>query len=208
MISTLWWEEDLKKRRYEEEGAKDYRKAEKRVQNSKHPEESKRRLDRYSVQGDWCFLEQKQQQNAYQIVNALASENQGRSTFIQEKSGICLTKEILSRWTEYCSDLYNYEGCGDNIVLDCVQHAEENLRPILREEVEIAVAALIGGSVLFYSIIYKKYRSSGHHRWIRNNPFPPYPSWAAKVHFCPMFTVVFTSLFLFASFSFSFHFAL
>ena len=51
-------------------------------------------------------------------------------------------KEILSRWTEYCSELYNYESCGDNAVLDCSQPPEEDLQPILREEVEIAVASL------------------------------------------------------------------
>ena len=61
-------------------------------------------------------------------------------------SGKCLTeeKEILSRWTEYCSELYNYKSCGDNTVLDCSQPPEE-VQPILREEVEIAVASLKKG---------------------------------------------------------------
>ena len=77
----------------------------------------------------------------------VTSEKQGRSTTIQDKSWKCLTeeKEILSRWTEYCSELYNYESCGDNTVLDCSQPPEENLQPILREEVEIAVASLKKG---------------------------------------------------------------
>ena len=77
----------------------------------------------------------------------LTSEKQGRSSTIQDKSGKCLTKEkeILSRWTDYCSDLYNYESCGDNAVLDCSQPSEEDLQPILREEVEIAVASLKKG---------------------------------------------------------------
>ena len=54
-----------------------------------------------------------------------------RSSTIQDKSGKCLTeeKEILSRWTEYCSELYNYESCGDNTVLDCSQPPEEDLQP-------------------------------------------------------------------------------
>ena len=51
-------------------------------------------------------------------------------------------KEILSRWTEYCSELYNHESCGDNAALDCSQLPKEDLQPILREEVEIAVASL------------------------------------------------------------------
>ena len=84
---------------------------------------------------------------AYQLVKDLTSEKQGRSSTIQDKSGKCLTeeKEILSRWTEYCSELYSYESCGDNAVLDCSQPPEEDLQPFLREEVEIAVASLKKG---------------------------------------------------------------
>ena len=56
-------------------------------------------------------------------------------------------REILSGWTEYCSELYNYmyKSCRDNAVLNCSQPPEEDLRPILREEVEIAVASLKKG---------------------------------------------------------------
>ena len=83
---------------------------------------------------------------AYQLVKDLTSDKQGRSSAIQDKSGKCLTeeKEILSRWTKYCSELYNYESCGDNAVLDCSQPPED-LQPILLEEVEIAVASLKKG---------------------------------------------------------------
>ena len=45
----------------------------------------------------------------------------------------------------FCSGVYNYESYGDNIFLDFSQHPEEDLRPILREDVEIAVAALKKG---------------------------------------------------------------
>ena len=91
--------------------------------------------------------EQNNSERAYQLVKDLTSEKQGRSSTIQDKSGKCLTeeKESLSRWTEYCSELYNYESCGDNAVLDCSQSPEEDLQPILREEVEIAVASLKKG---------------------------------------------------------------
>ena len=70
------------------------------------------------------------------------------SSTIQGKSGKCLTEEkgILNRWTECCSELYNYESCGDDAVLDCSQPTEEDLQPILREEVEIAVASLKKGT--------------------------------------------------------------
>ena len=98
-------------------------------------------------------MTQKEQKNTgkqtggYQLVKDLTSDKQGRSSTIQDKSGKCLTeeKEILSRWTEYCSKLYNYESCGDNTVLDCSQSPKEDLQPILREEVEIAVASLKKG---------------------------------------------------------------
>ena len=68
-------------------------------------------------------------------MKGLTSEKQGRYSTIQERSGKCLTeeKEILSRWTEYCSELHNYESCGDNAVLDCSQTSEEDLQPILCE---------------------------------------------------------------------------
>ena len=65
-------------------------------------------------------LNENNSKRAYQLVKDLTSEKQGRSSTIQDESGKCLTEdnEILSRWTEYCSELYNYESCGDNAVLD------------------------------------------------------------------------------------------
>ena len=89
-------------------------------------------------------LNKNNSKRAYQLVKDLTSEKQSMSSAIQDKSGKCLTeeKEILSRWTEYCSELNNYESCGDNAVLDCSQPPEEDLQPILLEEVEFAVASL------------------------------------------------------------------
>ena len=52
---------------------------------------------------------------------------------------------LLKKKRFYCSELYNYESCGDNTVLDCSQPPEEDLQPILREKVEIAVASLKKG---------------------------------------------------------------
>ena len=95
---------------------------------------------------DTC-LNKQNSKRAYQLVKDLTSEKQGKSSTIQDKSGKCLTEEneILSRWTEYCSELYNYESCGNNAVLDYSQPPEEDLQPILREEVEISVASLKKG---------------------------------------------------------------
>ena len=86
---------------------------------------------------------------AYQLVNDLTPGKQGRSTSIQDKSGKCLTKEqeILNRWTGYCIELYTYKNYGDNRVLDCSYH-QEDLQPIIYEEVEIAKAVLKSGKSL------------------------------------------------------------
>ena len=56
------------------------------------------------------FLNKTNSKREYHLVKDLTAEKQGRSSTIQGKSGKCLTeeKEILSRWTEYCTELYNY----------------------------------------------------------------------------------------------------
>ena len=59
-------------------------------------------------------LRKNNSKKAYQLVKDLTTEKQGKSTTIQDKSWKCLTEEneILNRWTEYCSDLYNYKADG------------------------------------------------------------------------------------------------
>ena len=91
-------------------------------------------------------LRKNNSKKTYQLVKDLTTEKQDKTT-IQDKSGKCLTEEneILYRWTEYCSDLYNYETeveGGGSIVLDCPQIPDEEHHPILREEVEAAVKFL------------------------------------------------------------------
>ena len=133
---------DLKKKQYEAEGAKEYREANRRILKAV----KKAKEDWISSQCEEIktCLNKNNSKRAYQLVKDLTSEEQGRSSTIQDKSVKCLTedKEILSRWTEYCSELYNYESYGDNTVLDCSQPPEKDLQPILRQEVEIAVASL------------------------------------------------------------------
>ena len=130
------------KKRYEAEGAKEYREAYKRIQKAV----KKAKEDWIGAQCEeigTCLIKNNSKR-AYQLVKDLTSEKQGRSSTIQDRSGKCLNeeKEILSRWTEYCSELYNHETCGDNAVLDCSQHPDKDLQPILRQEVESAVASL------------------------------------------------------------------
>ena len=129
---------DLKKKQYEAEGAKEYKEANRRVQKAV----KKAKEDWIGAQCEEIetCLNKNNSKRAYQLMKDLTSEKQGRSSTTEEK-------EILSRWTEYCSELYNYESCGDNAVLDCSQPLEEDLQPILREEVEIAVASLKRGRV-------------------------------------------------------------
>ena len=60
---------------------------------------------------------------ACQLVKDLTTVKQGTATTVQDRSGKCLTEEqqILNRWTEYCSELYNYNANGDPSVLNCPQ---------------------------------------------------------------------------------------
>ena len=98
----------------------------------------------------YAFIEEyeKKKMNYHQYP-LLTSEKQGLSSTIQYRSGKCLTEdqEILSRWTKYCSELYNHESCGDNAVLNCSQPLEEDLQPILREEVIICSSITEKGEV-------------------------------------------------------------
>ena len=112
---------DLKKKRYEAEGAKEYREANRRIQ--KAVQKAKEDCIGAQCQDIETCLNKNNSKTAYQLVKELTSEKQGRSSTIQDKAGKCHTeeKEILSRWIEYRSQLYNYESCGDNAVLDCSQ---------------------------------------------------------------------------------------
>ena len=85
---------------------------------------------------------------AYQLVKELTSEKKVRTSTIQDKSGKCLTEEeeIMKRWTEYCSELYNHSSSsGDPGVLEVPAATNNDMHPILREEVELAVKSLKKG---------------------------------------------------------------
>ena len=77
----------------------------------------------------------------------LTTVKQGKATTVQDRSGKCLTetRQILNRWTEYCSELYNYKANGDPSVLNCSQTDTGDNHPILRREVEAAVQLLKKG---------------------------------------------------------------
>ena len=83
------------------------------------------------------------------MVKDLTTVKQGKATTVQDLSGKCLTEErqILNRWTEYCSELYNYKADGDPLVQNCPQTDTEDEHPILRREVEAAVQSLKKGKL-------------------------------------------------------------
>ena len=57
---------------------------------------------------------------AYQLVKDLTTVKQEKATTVHDRSGKCLTEErqILNRWTEYCSELSNHNANGDPSVLN------------------------------------------------------------------------------------------
>ena len=81
------------------------------------------------------------------MVKDLTTVKQGKATTVQAHSGKCLTEErqILNRWTEYCSELYNYKANGDPSILNCPQTDTKDDHLILRKEVEAAVQSLKKG---------------------------------------------------------------
>ena len=87
---------------------------------------------------------------AYQLVKDLTSSKQGRTTTIFDENGKRLTedKDILNRWTEYCSEAYSHKAKGDPEVLKHLPVTNTNNYPILREEVEAAVKSLKPRKVL------------------------------------------------------------
>ena len=89
-------------------------------------------------------LRKNNSKRAYQLVKDLTTVKQGKATTVQGRSGKCFTEErqILNRWTEDCSELYNYKANGDPSVQNCLQTDTEDDHPILRREVEAAVQSL------------------------------------------------------------------
>ena len=68
-------------------------------------------------------LRKNNSKRAYQLVKDLTTVKQGKATTVQDCSGKCLTeeREILNRWREYCTELYNHKAQGDPSALDCPQ---------------------------------------------------------------------------------------
>ena len=82
---------------------------------------------------------------AYDTVKNLTKPMQSKVTTIKNKEGETLVdkNKILQRWTEYCSELYNYELNGDERVLDVPKsQSEDSENFILKSEIEEAIKML------------------------------------------------------------------
>ena len=80
-------------------------------------------------------LRKNNSKRANQFLKDLTTVKQGKASTVQDCSGKCLTeeREMLNRWTEYCTELYNHKANGNPLVLDCPQTDTEDDHPILRK---------------------------------------------------------------------------
>ena len=92
-------------------------------------------------------LRKNNSKRAYQLMKDLTTLKLRKATTVQDRSGKCLIEdwEILNRWTEYCTELYNHMANGDPSVLSCPQTHTEYDHPIVCKEVEAAVQSLKKG---------------------------------------------------------------
>ncbi|GFO17255.1 RNA-directed DNA polymerase from mobile element jockey-like [Plakobranchus ocellatus] len=136
----------LKKRKKESEGSKQHRETNLKV---------KRRIKEATEKWieDQCedienSLKHNNSNKAHKIVKDLTGTKQTRATTIESKEGKCLTeeKEILERWTEYCSELYTHVATGkDPNVLNVPPSSNNARHSILRTEIIEAVSSLKPG---------------------------------------------------------------
>ena len=136
---------ELRKKRPEPEGSEKYKEVNNNIKRCK--EKAKENWI-----GEQCIeieenLRKNNSKRAYQLVRDLTTVKRGKATTVQNRSGKCLTEErqILNRWTEYCSELYNYKTNGDPSVLNCPQTDTVDDHLILRREAETAVQPLKKG---------------------------------------------------------------
>ena len=136
---------ELKKDKFTTEGAKQYKAVNQQIKKGMAKAREAWIEERCQEIDD--NLDKNNSKKAYQLVKDLTSSKQGRITTIQDKNGKCLTedKDILNRWTEYCSELYSHKAKGDPKVLKHPPVTNTDNYPILREEVEAAVKSLKPG---------------------------------------------------------------
>ena len=109
--------ERTEKERFEPEGAAKY----KEVSNNIKRCTKKAKKNWIGEQCSEIEENLRKNNNKRALVKDLTTVKQGKVTTVQDRSGKCLTEErqILNRWTEYCSELYNFKANGDPSVLNC-----------------------------------------------------------------------------------------
>ena len=130
---------ELKKDKFTTEGAKQYKAVNQQIKKGMVKARETWIEERCQEIDD--SLGKNNNKKAYRLVKDLTSSKQGRTTSIQDKNGKRLTedRDILNRWKEYCSELYNHKAKGDPEVLKHPPVTNIDSHPILREEVEAAV---------------------------------------------------------------------
>ena len=136
---------ELKKDKFTTEGAKQYKAVNQQIKKGMVKARETWIEERCQEIDD--SLGKNNNKKAYQLVKDLTSSKQGRTTTIQDKNGKRLTedRDILNRWTEYCSELCNHKAKGDPEVLKHPPVTNIDSHLILREEVEAAVKSLKPG---------------------------------------------------------------
>ena len=136
---------ELKKKKKDAAGVKQYSAANQEIK--KGMKKAKTNWIEEQCQDIEDSMKKNNSKKTYQLVKDLTSTKQGRTATIQDKDGKCLTEEqdILKRWSEYCSELYNYRATGYPEVLNVPPATDNDNYPILREEVEAAVKSLKKG---------------------------------------------------------------
>ena len=117
---------ELRKNRFEPEGSEKYKGVSNNIKRCM--KNAKENWIGEQCSGIEEILRKNDSKRAYQLVKDLTIVKQGKATTVQNRSGKCLTAErqILNRWTEYCSELYNYKANGDPSVLSCPQTDQYN----------------------------------------------------------------------------------
>jgi len=86
---------------------------------------------------------------AFQTLKKLTKNEQHKSSVIEDSNGNLLTESsaVLNRWTEYCTELYNYELKTEPSIINKQQYQKEPIEniPILQAEIEDAVKKLKTG---------------------------------------------------------------
>ena len=129
------------------EGAERYRKANKLVRRKMR--EAKEKWMDEQCEGIEQSTGQGNSKKVYELVRTLTKTKQDKSTVIENKDGELLTENaaVLSRWTEYCKELYNYPIQPDTNILgeETRPSKEPSPLPVMREEVEEAIRSLPAG---------------------------------------------------------------